>query len=246
VKSKGGAIGRYNQKWVDAFTQLGYIDKLHFQGDLVCGYKPHASKSCLGNTANQSNSWRTTGDIGNSFDKVMRNILQNNEYHATSGPQHWNDPDLLIIGNNGTTVDEQKTQFSLWCITKAPLIISTDLRNATNTTIAILSNKEAIAVNQDSLGIAGQMVQNTGQQQVWTGPLSGGRYAAVLVNLNNASDLSVQLDWKQLPGTVPATQQLQVRDLWSAADLGAYNSSINLTVAPHGSRLIVLTPSPSA
>jgi hypothetical protein len=184
IHSKGGAIGRFNQKWVDAFTKLGYIDQLHFQGDLVCGYRPGASSACLNRTAAMANSWRTTGDIRNNFtyrrlrvtsidaDRhsglteiylrfvipilmmtrsryVMKNILQNNGYHEFGGPHHWNDPDLLVVGNPGTTVEEQITQMSLWCLTKAPLIISTDLRTASNTTINILSNRAAIAVNQD-------------------------------------------------------------------------------------------------
>ena len=86
VHAKGGAIGRFNQKWVDAFTKLGYIDKLHFQGDLVCGYKAGASSKCLNHTAAQSNSWRTTGDIRNNFSYVMKNIQQNNGYARFGGP----------------------------------------------------------------------------------------------------------------------------------------------------------------
>lgn len=230
------------------FTSLSRypIIYIHFQGDLVCGFKPGRSESCLNATAKQSNSWRTTSDIQNNFAHVINNIVQNNEYHKATGPHHWNDPDLLVIGNNGMTADAGKTQFSLWCIAKAPLIISTDLRNASNTTIAILSNKEAIAVNQDSLGIAGQLVQKTSQFQVWTGELSGGRYAAVLVNLLTTGNLTVELDWKQLPGNVSTTLQLHVRDLWSATDLGEYNSSVKLNVVPQGSRMILLAPAPSA
>ena len=89
VHAKHGAIGKFNQRWVDAFTALGYIDKLHFQGDLVCGYKPDASSSCLSRTANQSNSWRTTGDIRNDFGVMMKNIQQNDAYTQFGGPHHW-------------------------------------------------------------------------------------------------------------------------------------------------------------
>ena len=135
VHAKGDAIGRFNQRWVDAFTQLGYIDKLHFQGDLVCGYHPGASAGCLNRTAAQSNSWRyvhpelrirnfrarlqlpdrslfsrTTGDIRNNFSYIMKNIVQSNAYASFGGPHHWNDPDLLVVGNPGTSVDEQITQ----------------------------------------------------------------------------------------------------------------------------------------
>ena len=118
---------------VDAFTQLGYIDKLHFQGDLVCGYRPGASAGCLNRTAAMANSWRytqsfasekfratsdwspffprrTTGDIRNNFSYIMKNIVQSNAYNRFGGPHHWNDPDLLVVGNPGTSVDEQITQ----------------------------------------------------------------------------------------------------------------------------------------
>jgi alpha-galactosidase len=206
VKSRNGAIGRYNQKWLDAFTKIGYIDKLHFQGDLVCGYKPGASDRCLNATAAMANSWRTTGDMRNEFSYVMKNIQQNNGYHKFGGPGHWNDPDLLVVGNTGMTTEASITQMSLWCLTKAPLIISTDLRpglstSATNASIDILTNKAAIAVNQDSLGIPGSLIQRTeAGGQVWTGPLSGDRYAAVLVNTLNTTDILVQLDWGQLNG----------------------------------------------
>ena len=140
-----------------------------------------------------------------------------------------------------TSFADALNQFSLWCITKAPLIISTDLPAATKVTIDILGNRAAIAVNQDSLGIPGHLVQNTDQVQVWTGPLSGGRYAAALVNLDDTEELKVKLDWSQLPGTVPTSQQLQVHDLWNAsASLGTFSSSIELRAPPHGCRLLVL------
>ena len=105
---------------------------------------------------------------------------------------------------------------SLWCIAKAPLIISTDLRNASNTTIEILTNAQAIAVNQDSLGVPGKLVQRTeAGGQVWTGELSGGRYAAVLVNTLNTTDLVVELDWSLLPGQVVTTTPFLVNDVWN-------------------------------
>ena len=141
---------------------------------------------------------------------------------------HWNDPDLLVIGNPGTSTVEQITQMSLWCLTKAPLIISTDLRSASNTTIQILSNPGAIAVNQDSLGIPGQLVRHTeAGGQVWTGELSGGRYAAVLVNLLDATSLIVELVSERLRTCTPlppckntrciSTAYLTGRGVWKRA-----------------------------
>ena len=100
-------------------------------------------------------------------------------------------------------------------------------------------------VNQDSLGKPGSLVQQTeAGGQVWTGALSGGRFAAVLVNLNDDASLAVQLDWNLLPGAPPSATRLRVRDLWNATggDLGLHASSIELSMAPHGSRMVVLEP----
>ena len=100
-------------------------------------------------------------------------------------------------------------------------------------------------MNQDSLGKPGSLVQQTeAGGQVWTGALSGGRFAAVLVNLNDDASLAVQLDWNLLPGAPPSTTRLRVRDLWNATggDLGLHASSSELSMAPHGSRMVVLEP----
>ena len=98
-------------------------------------------------------------------------------------------------------------------------------------------------MNQDSLGKPGSLVQQTeAGGQVWTGALSGGRFAAVLVNLNDDASIAVQLDWSLLPS--PSATRLRVHDLWNATggDLGLHTSSIELSMAPHGSRMVVLEP----
>lgn len=89
IKAKKDAIGRFNQQWVDAFSKIGYLDKIHFQGDLVCGYKAGASDRCLNATATMANSWRTTSDIRNNFSAVMKNVMQNDGYHAFGGYVHF-------------------------------------------------------------------------------------------------------------------------------------------------------------
>ena len=105
------------------------------------------------------NSWRTTGDISDNWNSMLRIIDLNDKWHNYSGPGGWNDPDMLEVGNGGMNWTEYKTHFSLWAISKAPLIIGCDITKMDNKTKEILSNTEVIAVNQDKLGIQGRKIK---------------------------------------------------------------------------------------
>ena len=107
------------------------------------------------------NSWRTTGDISDMWLSMLRIIDINNQYHEYAGPGGWNDPDMLEVGNGGMTLTEYKTHFSLWAISKAPLIIGCDITKMTKDVENILTNSEVIAINQDSLGIQGHKLKRT-------------------------------------------------------------------------------------
>ncbi|CAF0941120.1 unnamed protein product [Adineta ricciae] len=104
------------------------------------------------------NSWRTTDDIQDNWNSMIRNINFNNECTERAGPGGWNDPDMLEVGNGGMTDAEYVTHFSLWCIAKAPLIIGCDVTKMSAATLATLTNPEVISVNQDPLGIQGKKV----------------------------------------------------------------------------------------
>ncbi|CAF1427835.1 unnamed protein product, partial [Rotaria sordida] len=108
--------------------------------------------------ANVGNSWRTTGDIGDSWKSMLNNIDINNEFADNAGPGGWNDPDMLEVGNGGMTDSEYITHFSLWAISKAPLLIGCDVSKMSAATLSTLTNPEVIAVNQDPLGIQGKKV----------------------------------------------------------------------------------------
>src|SRR6185437_14201931 len=110
--------------------------------------------------ANVGNSWRTTGDINASFSSMLSILHANVGLAAYAGPGHWNDPDMLEVGN-GMSTTEQQTEFSLWSEMAAPLIACTNIANASSTTLSILSNKNVIAIDQDSLGKQGTMVSST-------------------------------------------------------------------------------------
>lgn len=98
------------------------------------------------------NSWRTTGDISDSWSSMLNNLDINTQWAKQAGPGGWNDPDMLEVGNGGMTTTEYVSHFSLWAISKAPLLIGCDVTNMSPETLAILTNAEVIAVNQDSLG----------------------------------------------------------------------------------------------
>jgi len=109
------------------------------------------------------NSWRTTGDISDNWGSMTSNLDINNNWFKQAGPGGWNDPDMLEVGNGGMTNTEYVSHFSLWAISKAPLLIGCDVTNLSPETLAILTNSEVIAINQDSLGIqAGKVAQYPG------------------------------------------------------------------------------------
>jgi alpha-galactosidase len=98
------------------------------------------------------NSWRTTGDINDSWGSVVSNYKINDQHPESAGPGGWNDPDMLEIGNGGLSDAEERSHFALWAFAKAPLIIGCDLNVIKPSSLLVLKNKQLIAVNQDSLG----------------------------------------------------------------------------------------------
>jgi alpha-galactosidase len=178
------------------------------------------------------NSWRTTGDISDSYAAMISIAEYNNQWAKYAGPGQWNDPDMLQVGNGGMTTDEDRTHFSLWCLMKAPLLIGCDISKMTPDTYAILTNAEAVAVNQDALGVQGQRVYptNSSAQEVWAGPQSNGDIAVVLMNKGLAAT-SITVTWAML-GLNPTAQQ-SVRDLWAHSTVGTFTGSYSATVASH-------------
>ncbi|HZD03690.1 MAG TPA: glycoside hydrolase family 27 protein, partial [Longimicrobiales bacterium] len=133
--------------------------------------------------------WRTTGDIADRWESVLSILDRSSQYWHAAGPGAWNDPDMLEVGNGGMTMDEYRAHFSLWAIMAAPLMAGNDLRELTADNRRarayrdILTNREVIAVDQDSLGIQGRLVQSyPSELQVWAKPLADGSRAVVLFN----------------------------------------------------------------
>jgi alpha-galactosidase len=128
------------------------------------------------------NSWRTTGDISDNWASLASIVDQNMGLYAAAGPGHWNDPDMLEVGNGGMTDAEYRTHFGLWAMMAAPLLIGTDLRKATPATMDVLLNREVIALDQDSLGRQAKPVTDSAGHVVFARPLANGDVAVALYN----------------------------------------------------------------
>ena len=185
------------------------------------------------------NSWRTTGDITDSWDSMISRADENDKWAKYAGPGGWNDPDMLEVGNGGMTKTEYETHFSLWCLMKAPLLIGCDISNIDNESLRILTNTEVIAVNQDKLGVQGYKRKSENNLEVWAGPLEGGCVAVVLLNRGDAS-ASVTAEWADIG--LDSSRQATVRDLWQLKDVGTMTGSVTAMVPSHGVVMYKITP----
>ena len=185
-----------------------------------------------------ANLWRTTDDVSNKIDfqeyaRMMFVGFGQEGLQHFAGPGHWNDPDFLQIGNRGLNLDEEKTQMTLWSLLAAPLFSSTDVTKLTQTQIAILTDREVIAVDQDPKGIQGRRISQAGPVQVWAKPLSGGRTAIGLINAGESS-FPVSVNFRDIGHSNP----VRVRDIWEHKDLGVFKNSYTTMVPKHGAVLL--------
>ena len=175
------------------------------------------------------NLWRTTGDITDKYDRMTEIGFSQAGLARFAGPGHWNDPDMLEVGNGGMNPEEYRQHMSLWAILAAPLLAGNDLTTMGPETTAMLTNHEVIAIDQDHLGKQGDRVTAEGPLEIWAKPLADGSKAIGVFN-RHATALTMPVDFKQLgfKGSV------QVRDIWQAKDLGTMKDPYTVTVAPHG------------
>jgi alpha-galactosidase len=175
------------------------------------------------------NLWRTTGDISDRYARMEEIGFAQAGLARFAGPGHWNDPDMLEVGNGGMSSEEYRTHMSLWAILAAPLLAGNDLTTMSSETIALLTNREVIAVDQDPLGKQGDRFSEEGPIEIWVRPLAGGSKAVGVFN-RLAAPLSATVDFRELgfDGAV------KVRDIWQHKDLGAMKDPYTVTVLPHG------------
>lgn len=194
--------------------------------------------------------WRTTGDItdkytsqaggrgayGNGW-KDLLDLQVGLEQYA--GPDHWNDPDMLEVGNKGLTLAESRSHFSFWCILAAPLMMGHDLRKMNDDILNILCNKEVIAIDQDPLGKQGYRVIDETGREVWIKPLSNGDWAVCMLN-DSSSDADMSLKWSEIEALGGKT--FKVRDLWAKKDIGTTEKEYSGKIVTHDVVLFRLSP----
>jgi alpha-galactosidase len=197
-----------------------------------------------------SHLWRTTGDITACFDCIkemggwkawgVMQILDKQEgLRQYAGPGHWNDPDMLEVGN-GMSDNEDRAHFSMWSMLAAPLIAGNDLQKMSPATRAILTNRDVIAVDQDSLGVEGFRYSTKDSVEVWFKPLSGGDWAMTVLN-RNSTPRQVAFDWRSEAVSDSVSGRgahfdavtYRLRNLWTKKDAGTTRRALSATVPGH-------------
>ncbi|HUT56085.1 MAG TPA: putative Ig domain-containing protein [bacterium] len=195
------------------------------------------------------NQWRTTGDIRDTWDSMSGIGFKQNGMEQWAGPGHWNDPDMLVVGQVGwgpslhktrLTPDEQITHITLWAMLASPLLIGCDMSNLDQLTLDLLTNGEVIDVDQDPLGKQASRKAKEGDTEVWARPLFDGTTAVALFNRGKEAK-EVAARWADLG----LSGKLPVRDLWRQRDLGTSEGSFQATVPSHGAVMLKIgTPRP--
>ncbi len=194
--------------------------------------------------------WRTTGDIYDCFDcvedhgtwksfGVMKILDMQDGLREYAGPGHWNDPDMLEVGNGGMTNNEDRAHFSMWCMLAAPLIAGNDLTNMSQETHDILTNSDAIAINQDSLGIQGFKFADADSVETWFKPLSNGDWALCFLN-RSKEEKEINFDWSTVVKDDFAKRELKAKeeqyvitDIWAHKKLGKTKKALKKAVPSH-------------
>ncbi|MGD0798784.1 MAG: glycoside hydrolase family 27 protein [Acidobacteriaceae bacterium] len=185
-----------------------------------------------------ANLWRTTGDISANFDRMSVIGRGQAGLAKFAGPGHWNDPDMLEVGNGKLTLDENRTHMTLWAMLAAPLIAGNNLTQMTPEVGSVLMNKDVIAIDQDGLGRQGDRIFAQGPVEIWAKPLTGGRKAIAIFNFGEtASEMrGIGLHLKEA-GIVG---QVTARDVWGGKELGRIGEGTKFSVARHGVVLLVV------
>jgi alpha-galactosidase len=208
------------------------------------GQKSHIQPATWSDTV--GHMWRIRGDIAATWARIFQQVDSNASLAKYAGPtKGWNDPDMLEVGNGSLTANENITHFSMWCIMASPLMLGNDPSSMSTTVKNILTNTEAIAIDQDSLGAQGVRIKRSGNQEVWVKPLQNGDRAVVLLNRDPAASATIAINWTDSLIKWPATTKVKVRDLWLKKD------SLNVTtgfsaVVPFHSVVMLRLNNPAA
>jgi alpha-galactosidase len=183
------------------------------------------------------NLWRTTGDIDDNYDTMAKIGFGQAGHEKYAGPGHWNDPDMLEVGNGGMSEDEYRTHLGLWAMLAAPLIAGNDLTKMTPYTVDMLTNREVLAIDQDPLGKQGYPIIQEGPFEVWVKPMADHSFAVGLFNRSKEED-KMNVKFSDLGISTAAN----VRDVWLRKDLGVFHETFSAYVPKHGVVLLRISP----
>ena len=207
-----------------------------------------------------SNSWRTGHDIRDTWRSLYINAFANDKWAPFNGPGHWNDPDMMVLGNVSTstalhasrlTPDEQYAHMSIFCLLSGPLIIGCPIEQLDAFTLGLLTNDEVLAVNQDVLGISARLMAEENGVQIWSKKMKDGSYAVGLFNTDNYGKTPQSyFHWEDEPektvvfdfSKVGLEGQWKLRDLWRQQDLGEFSGSLKTSIPHHGVLLLRMFP----
>lgn len=182
------------------------------------------------------NLWRTTGDIQPNFSSIIRLGLLQAGLERFAGPGHWNDPDMLEVGNGELTPDENRFHMSMWAMLSAPLLAGNDLTKMKPEVLEILTNREVLAIDQDPLGKQASRVYQEGPITIWVKPLADGSKAVGIFN-DGRTPLPATVFFSEI-GVSP---KVKIRDIWQAKDLGEHTDQFSIEVGPHAVLLLKVT-----
>jgi alpha-galactosidase len=212
----------------------------------ICEWRITRPWQCAAATGNL---WRTTGDIYDGWEGkrdyaigVMNILDLQADLYPYAGPSHWNDADMLEVGNGGMSDDEYRAHFGMWAMLASPLMAGNDVRTMDARTRAILLAPEIIAIDQDPLGRQARRVSKSATTEVWSRPLADGSRAVALLNRGTAP-ATIAIDWTAIgyPSGLAAT----VRDLWAREDVARPTGRYAATVRPHAAMIVKITPASS-
>ncbi|MCD6117531.1 glycoside hydrolase family 27 protein [bacterium] len=192
--------------------------------------------------------WRTTEDIQDCWDCVndwgglgwVLILDKQAGLESYSGPAHWNDPDMLEVGNGGMTIKEYKAHFSMWCMLAAPLMAGNDIRNMSGDIKSILTNKEVIALDQDALGKQAVKITDTGDYEIWVKELSEGELAVAFFN-RGETPVNAKIHWGYFLRKFKMNNDKYIlRDLWENKIVGDTKKVYKKKISSHDLVLIRL------
>ena len=186
-----------------------------------------------------ANLWRTTGDISPSFERMAYIGREQAGLGKYAAPGHWNDPDMLEVGNGKLNLDENRLHMGMWAMLAAPLLAGNNLSELTPEVTAVLTNKEVVAIDQDPLGKQAERIYSEGPIEIWSRPLTDGSRALAIFNFGESetSLRGIKLHLKE----AGAANGWKARDLWAAKDLGPIKDDATFTLKRHASLLLRLT-----